>query len=157
MNIQIGDPPSIEDAEHAKQFTFSGLKGYCLCDYIYDIDSFDIVVNMNDENIRLKTRLDDIDGPEIRNRNLLQKQLAYLGKTRLIELIFQKQIYVELFDFDKYGRVLVKVTLDDKRDLVQTLIDEKYAQPYDGGSKGYLDWNEFIRTHWKDLEPYESK
>lgn len=155
MNINIGDPPSISEAKNVKEFSFSGLKGYCICDYIYDIDSFDIVLKMNDDCVRLKTRLNNIDGPEIRNRNLTQKQLAYLGKQRLQELIFEKPIQVELFEFDKYGRVLVSVLLNNNSDLAETLINEKYAQPYNGGSKGYLDWNEFIREHWPNIKPYE--
>jgi hypothetical protein len=47
-----------------------------------------------------------------------------------------KLVSIQCDEFDKYGRLLVKMTeIDSSKTFNQVLIDEKLANVYDGGTK----------------------
>ena len=104
-------------------------------------------------------RLNGIDTCEIHSKNEIIKAKGLKAKYRLIELlcpfeklnnilcITKKQI-VDLFDkntcliwlecleFDKYGRLLGNIYIDDKtKNVSNILIEEKLAYKYDGSTK----------------------
>jgi hypothetical protein len=151
-SIPVGAVPSLDEATSATVFTFNGVCGEGICPSSYDVDSWDIVMNLFGTTTRLKTRLFGVDGTEKRNTNLKEKALAYMAKERLDQLILNKVIKVQLGDFDKYGRVLISAVLDDGRDLASVLIEEHLVVRYDGGTKH--EWGKFMDTYWPDIKPY---
>ena len=132
---------------------------------IYDGDTCTCILNVFNNYYKFKIRLADIDTPEIKNKIVIKKTMAYVARNRLYNLItgdiidyfesrnsvrekLQKNNYiVKLYcgDFDKYGRLLAFVfnkdfnitnkEIDKKVSFNYTLINEKLAVYYDGGAK----------------------
>tara|TARA_Y100000389_G_C17433660_1_gene504212 strand:+ start:810 stop:1277 length:468 start_codon:yes stop_codon:yes gene_type:complete len=150
--IPVGPCPSAEEAQNANLFTFDGVVGKGYISGVYDGDSFDVVMELFGQPTKLKTRLDGLDTPELRTKDLLEKALGYRARDRVRELCLDKEVSVWLLQFEKYGRTMVRVTLDDGRDLSRLLIDERLAQEYGGQTK--LPWGSFIGQFHPDLEPY---
>ena len=78
--------------------------------------------------------------PSLQNKNrILEKELALKAKQRFIELISKhetKLVKIECFEFDKYGRLLGNIYIDDKtKNVSNILIEEKLAYKYDGSTK----------------------
>ena len=151
-NIQVGPCPSIAEAQNAKLFTFNGVTGEGVISSVYDGDSFDVVMNLFHTPTRLKTRLEGLDTPELRTKDLLEKSLGYRARDRVRELCLNQVVNVTLLEFEKYGRTMVRVTFSDGRDLSKLLIDEKLAQVYGGQTK--LPWGAFIEQFHPTLEEY---
>jgi len=110
---------------------------------IYDGDTFSIIFLYNDKIMKYKCRCIGYDSPEMKpllnnpNRDK-EKELALIAKNRLIELLNKnKLVKVECFDFDKYGRILIKVyNIDDETlSINDIMINEGHGKIYDGGKK----------------------
>lgn len=153
--IPVEEPPGLEAAHSAPLFSFDGVCGKAVVTSCYDGDSFDIAMTLYGSPLKLKTRLHGLDTPELRTKNLLEKQLAYVARDRVRALCQDRVVNVSLMHFEKYGRTMVKVELEDGKDLTQLLIDEKLAVPYDGKTK-VVDWDDFIAQNHPKLEPYHS-
>lgn len=155
LNIPVGTCPDVSEAHLAPLFTFAGVEGLARVTYVYDLDSFSIAMNLFGGPVTLKTRLLGVDGPELRNRNLKEKSLAYMGRDRVTELCHEKVVYVRLHGGDKYNRELVTVHLDNSSgaDLAKMLVDEHLCQPYDGGTK--QSWESFMHKYHPDISPYK--
>ncbi len=103
-----------------------------------------------------KVRLAGLDTPELRTRDLEEKRAGkaaraaavflLLGSERLVwkqgvwdhkpRVVRERHdITMTLHGEDKYGRVLVSVTLGDGRDLTTVLCELGVAKAYDGGTK----------------------
>lgn len=85
-------------------------------------------------------RLAGLDTPEIRTRNLKEKDFGLQVRDKLREKILNNLLFVKCGMFDKYGRLLV--TLYDTEDnfkkdysVNKWLIDNNYAKEYNGGKK----------------------
>jgi len=91
----------------------------------------------------ISIRILGIDTPELRTKNLKEKQLAYKAK-EYVETIIKNSKTIVLKDMqrDKYFRILANVDVDGK-DLGQMLIDKGYAVKYDGGKK--KSWSEILK------------
>ena len=64
-----------------------------------------------------------------------------LKRAEIREKILNKLVNVKCGDFDKYGRLLTEIFIEDEC-VNQWLIDNEYAFEYDGGTK--KDWEEFL-------------
>ena len=106
------------------------------------IDGDSIVLNidlgfntwLNKQHIRLH----GIDTPEIRTRDLVEKQQGNLAKARVEELIKvgDSVIIKSILDkYEKFGRILGIIELQNGINLNQLLIEEFLAVPYYGQSK----------------------
>ena len=80
-------------------------------------------------------RLIGVDTPELRTRNLMEKEFGYKVRDYLREKILGKIVKLSCKEFDKYGRLLVEVYDDDTTSVNNWLIDNGYAFAYDGGTK----------------------
>lgn len=113
---------------------------------VYDGDSVHIVlplnlIKMNDTtNInevklyKFNCRLNGLDTPEIRTKNIQEKEFGLKVRDILRDKILNKIVKVKCGDFDKYGRLLVDIYLEDLH-INKWLIDNGYANNYDGGKK----------------------
>ena len=88
--------------------------------------------------MRDRIRLMGIDTPESRTRNLQEKSWGLAAKHRLIELLAETDgeftLVTEDMEKGKFGRVLGTIEINGK-DANQTLIEENFAIPYEGGNK----------------------
>lgn len=119
----------------------------CKVTKCYDGDTIHILRIIGKTPYRFKCRLTGIDTAEIRTNNSKEKVFALKTRDYLANLILDKFVWVVFGGFDKYGRLLCEVYLDH-RDIKRScsvnkqLINEGYAQPYDGGTKfDFKDWN----------------
>lgn len=131
-------------SEDIKYFSFEGKVFYAKHCNIYDGDTFSVIFNYKGDLIKYKVRCMGYDCPEMKplktnEHRILEKELALKSKMRLEELLNKhetKLIKIECFQFDKYGRLLVKVwNMIDKKSVNDIMIEEGHGKAYDGGTK----------------------
>ena len=103
-------------------------------------------------NCVLDLRLVGIDAPEMRAKDAAEKAAATEARDALRGEILNTIVDLADVSFDKYGRILARVTrqrgcLGGRREDMSTwLLDRGYAVPYDGGAKpGRVDWAKLRR------------
>lgn len=99
-------PSKIEDYNNIPLFSFKNVytKGYIT--EVYDGDTVTIVFKYHNELIKVKCRLYGINCPEIRTRDMREKEEGLLSRDYLRTLILHKWIYIKLDKFDNFGRTL---------------------------------------------------
>ena len=107
---------------------------------VYDGDTITIATRLpNDKTIfRFSVRLRGIDSPEIHGKTEIEKALAVKSRDALSQLIYHKIIMLQNVEYEKYGRLLADIYLlgqETKPTINQWMLDQKYAVPYDGGTK----------------------
>lgn len=111
--------------------------------HIYDGDTMHVVFYEYGQYIKWNCRVMGVDTPEIRTRNLQEKQLGLKVRDILIERLLNKIVKIHTDEFDKYGRLLIDVEMpleplvenQDSIMLSEWLIANNYAYPYEGGTK----------------------
>jgi len=139
-NIIIIDdlkPDTIIKWEDTVPFTFPITGGQVI--KVYDGDTITIATRLpfNESPLyRLSVRLNGIDCPEIKGKDVSDEEKAAATVTRdfVSSLILHKYVKLENIQNEKYGRVLADVYLDDIH-LNALLIDQGYAVKYDGFTK----------------------
>jgi micrococcal nuclease len=105
---------------------------------VYDGDTITVILDMGmGVQKKAKCRMYGIDTPELRGKTVREKTAAKVARDRLRELVNEKTVLIQsLTKPDKYGRLLVKVWVDDGAVLVNDLlVEEGLARTYDGGKK----------------------
>lgn len=126
------------------------------CVDVYDGDSIKIVMpfiidnNITNNLFKWNCRINGIDTPELRTKNIKEKQYAQLIRNALREKILNKMIYIKCYKFDKYGRLLIDIFIDEDYNyeninkdncnenllnIANWLINNNYAKKYFGGKK----------------------
>jgi endonuclease YncB( thermonuclease family) len=76
--------------------------------------------------------------------------MALLAKEKLSELILNKVVKLENISYDKYGRILADIYIDNIH-INKWMIDNNLALLYDGGHKqDSTIWNNIYDTYWKN-------
>ena len=142
--VIIGQLKSVKNKEEMKCFSFNGNTLLGIPTNIYDGDTLSIIFIYNGKEIKYRCRCIGYDSPEMRpssqnpNREN-EKTLAIAAKTRFTELLKKSSdgiIRFECFDFDKYGRLLVKIWNQvDEKCINDIMIEEGHGKTYDGGKK----------------------
>lgn len=111
---------------------------------VYDGDTIHLVFEYFGNFYRWNCRIAHVDTPELRTKNAEEKKLGYIVKQKVEELLLNKIVKVQCFEFDKYGRLLIEVILPEtKEKLHEWLIRNGYAKSYEGGTKeGWCKDNE---------------
>jgi endonuclease YncB( thermonuclease family) len=132
------------ETDKYEYFSFAGKTFYAGACNIYDGDTFSIIFLNNNEVVKYRCRCIGYDSPEMKpslsnpNREK-EKALAILAKNRLIELLSKHEsglVFIECFEFDKYGRILVKVyNMIDEKSINEIMVEEGHGKNYDGGKK----------------------
>ena len=125
------------------KFSLNGYKTFAKCVHAYDGDTINVVFKMPNSNDCYKwvIRINGIDTPEIKTKNTYEKQIALKARNFLRELILDKIIVIECLDFDKYGRLLGNIYIEENEmSLSNIMIEKGYAKAYDGGTKS--KWND---------------
>lgn len=96
------------------------------------IDGDTIVVNINDQSIHI--RLIGINSPELNDKRPQVACFAKKAKDEAEKLLDGKNVYLEKDstqgDYDKYGRLLAYVFLEDGTSFNKLMIEEGYAYEY---------------------------
>ena len=123
--------------EDTVRFTFPVNGGRVI--KVYDGDTITIVAKLPyDESplYRLSVRLNGIDTPEMKGKDISddEKTAAIDARDFVSKLILNKFVRLENVSSEKYGRILADVYIGNVH-LNDVLIKERYAVPYDGGTK----------------------
>jgi micrococcal nuclease len=133
------------DLNNCKKYVLDVTKAYVI--KVYDGDTITIAFKLNSDtnNITYKknVRLNGIDTPEIRSKNSEEKVCAKLARDYLCNLILYKEINLKNCLYDKYGRLLADLYLDDLH-INKDMIDKKYAVQYYGKKKEKINWKEYM-------------
>ena len=110
--------------------------------YVYDGDTIHVIMETFGFVFKWHCRIAHIDCPELRTHNVEEKKHGYIARDIVKELLLNKTVQLKCLDFDKYGRLLVEITVRiDNNDVLlhEWLITNHYAQPYEGKTKH--EWN----------------
>ena len=139
MSDQI-DWDSVSD-KSVEDFSLKGLTLTGKCVKVYDGDSIKMVILFADKLYKFTIRLMSIDAPEMKAINPLEKKFAHVVQQKLSDKIFSKIITAKFYGPDKYNRELATVSIGGES-INQWLLDNKYAYPYNGGTK--QDWSTLL-------------
>lgn len=141
------------------EFSFAGQKLWARVVSVYDGDTITLVFPVGQTMYRFNARMYGIDTCEMKSKEATNKETALRARNRLIELISCRPlasanaarkdivrhlaedvclVWIECMEFDKYGRVLVKVRKNDDqatKTFSDILVEEKLAYPYFGETK----------------------
>lgn len=148
------------DNNTTPHFSLNGQKLWGRVVSLYDGDTLTIALNVFSGVYKFSVRMSGIDTCEIKSKCEKNKELAKNARSRLLSLITEKDIsetcawndrrkinnilnkgmyfvWVECCDFDKYGRLLANIYLNDKssESFSSVLIKEKLAYKYEGDTK----------------------
>ena len=111
---------------------------------VYDGDTITVASKLpmpNSPVYRFPVRLTGIDSPEIKGKSEAEIALAKQSRDALHKLIYEKTVRLSNVSTEKYGRLLADVYIDGIH-VNQWMLDQKYAIPYDGGTKSRpTEWN----------------
>lgn len=126
------------------ELSLAGKTMYARVVKVYDGDTITVVLPLFDSFYKYNVRIYGLDTPELRSKNTLLKYCAYRARDRIIELIdgndleqIVSLVYIECQEYDKYGRLLCNVYLDETREISITnvLIAEHLGYMYNGEKK----------------------
>jgi endonuclease YncB( thermonuclease family) len=116
---------------------------------VYDGDTITVASKIPIPNCplyRFSVRLNGIDCPEKRTKNVSEKETAMLAQKRVADLILHKRVVLQDVQLEKYGRLLARVYVDDIC-INDLLVKERLALAYDGGTKKIpADWMKYYKT-----------
>lgn len=124
----------IQQTKQTALFTLNGFKTEAKVVHVYDGDTVHIVFKYFDNFYKWNCRISHVDTPELRTKNEDEKRKGYEVRDKLRELILDKIVNVHCLEFDKYGRLLIELYIDDIY-VNQWLIDNHLAKQYEGGTK----------------------
>ena len=127
----------------------------CKVTRVVDGDTCDVVLDLGFSiEYRDRVRLMDIDTPESRTRNKVEKKLGLASKARLKELCTQHKgnliLRTSKEGKGKFGRILGSLyPFGSDVSLNDMLVSEGHARPYFGGSKDeYGEWTKQEDGQW---------
>lgn len=109
---------------------------------VYDGDTVHAVFKMFDKYYKWNCRILHVDTPELRTKDLEEKKRGYECKEKLAALILDKVVLLNCSKFDKYGRLLVEITVPETGVKIhEYLISEGLANKYEGKTKEKWDFS----------------
>ena len=123
-------------------FSLANYKTKAKCVKCYDADSVHLVFLFNNQYYRWRCRLVNLDSAELKSDNKQEQEFALVSKNYLSALILDKIIDVTCYHFDKYGRLLIEISIDGVN-INNDLIKKGYAYSYTGGKrKQFTEWKQ---------------
>ena len=103
---------------------------------VYDGDTCRFMIEINNGTHAFKARLLHINTAEMKTHCVHEKHMAYVARDRARQLLKQKIVYVRCTGTDKYGRKLVTICLNDRREMYhEVILRERLAYAYEGVRK----------------------
>ena len=116
---------------------------------VYDGDTITIAAKLPFEGCplyRFSVRINGIDCPEMKTKNINEKACAKLAKSKVHDAVFNKIVELKNVTLEKYGRVLADVYIGDTS-IGDMLCQCNLAVKYDGGTKHIPpDWLEYYNS-----------
>ena len=148
--------------DNINEFSFNGNEFYSKVLDIYDGDTITILIKNNNMYNKIKCRLNDLDTPELRSSDINEKHAAKIARNYLIRLVTGKKVtlditrneirricgdnnricYIKCYNFDKYGRLLIDISMDRVL-LNDKMIVDGFGGKYDGGKK--CNWKNYFK------------
>ena len=104
---------------------------------VYDGDTITIAAKihfLDCQYYRFSVRLAHIDSPELKTKNIDEKNYALKAKIELENVILNKVVNIKILKSDKYGRLLAEVIYDNKS-INNWLLSNHLAVNYNGKTK----------------------
>lgn len=108
---------------------------------VYDGDTITIVTQLYNGDVspkpelyKFNVRILGIDTPELKTKIVGEKELGIKAKIALSDLILNKVVKLENVSYDKYGRILCNLFLDNMN-ISEWLVSNNHAVLYNGGTK----------------------
>ncbi len=101
---------------------------------VYDGDTITISFFLGSSIYKKNLRINNLDTPEIRTKNIEEKTKGLEARDYLKKMILNKIVKIDCKGWDKYGRILGNVSYD-KIDISEHMISKGYGYAYDGGKK----------------------
>jgi endonuclease YncB( thermonuclease family) len=120
--------------ENTKDFTLKGTTKKCKVIDVYDGDTVTLAFSFSGNFYKKRCRISGVDCPEIRTKNLKEKEYGLKAKEFTTTLLLNKLVIVSFVGDDKYGRLLGKLYVDGK-DVADIIIISGNGYAYDGGKK----------------------
>ncbi len=109
---------------------------------VVDGDTFDAeLYPLPDTTRRVRVRVMELDTPELRGQCAKEREMAQAAKLRAAELLtgrFRLEV-PEARAFDKFGRLLAQVKLEDGRYLAGVLIREGLGRRWTGQRESWCE------------------
>jgi micrococcal nuclease len=117
--------------DNTDEFSLAGETYEAKCVDVYDGDTITVVMKpkIDTKYSKFKIRLLGIDTPEIRTRDIEEKQLGYIARDFLQQKILNKIVTIKCGEFGNFGRLLGVVLLDDEN-INELMLADGYAVPY---------------------------
>jgi micrococcal nuclease len=118
-----------------------------ICYNVVDGDTIDINTDLGYHIwYKQRVRLNGLDTPETRTKNLLEKEAGLKVEQYIKSLILDQEITIKSIKDDKtkFGNYLVEIYLEDGTHLNQHLLDIGFARLYEGEKKEI--WSESVLT-----------
>lgn len=119
---------------------------------VYDGDTITIASKLigdhfepvqNSPFYRFSVRINNIDCPEIRTKNMNEKKCAIIARDLLQDKLMNKVVTLKNVRLEKYGRILADVFLDEEN-VSEILLNRNLAVIYGGKKKNCPDdWYEY--------------
>lgn len=118
-----------------KKFSFENYETIIKIIKVIDGDTITAIFKFKDTFYKTNFRINGIDTAEVHSTNENEKKFALDTKLYLSNLIINKNLKTKFLNFDKYGRILINVYLDNNELLSDILIKGGFAKKYNGGTK----------------------
>ena len=145
------DPPidwsNIDDSVKELDLTNMEIQGKVVS--VYDGDTIKVVFPYLNKLFKWNCRLSGIDTPELRTKHEKEKKYGYFVRDELRDKILHKVVIVKCGEFDKYGRLLTTIMINNEN-VNNWLISNNYAFAYDGGTK--QEWEPYLEENSHLLE-----
>jgi endonuclease YncB( thermonuclease family) len=117
-------------------FSLDGYRATAVVVKVYDGDSIHAVFDYMGKPFKWNCRIAHVDAPEMRAKDADVKAKAVEARDQLKALILNKTVQLDCGAFDKYGRLLVEITVPESQLRVDRwLVENGHAKPYEGGTK----------------------
>jgi endonuclease YncB( thermonuclease family) len=135
QNLKLIQELNSLDSSKIKKFSLENYETLIKIIKIIDGDTITALFKYKDEFFKYNFRLNNIDTAEIHSKNANVKQFALETKQYLFNLIINKNLQAKFLNFDKYGRILIDIYLENGETVSNNLIKGGYAKKYNGGTK----------------------
>lgn len=101
---------------------------------VYDGDTITVASKLHNNVYKFVIRLNRIDTPELRTKNMKEKERGIFVRDKLREKIMDKIIKIKVIKKEKYGRLLCEIYINNEN-INDWILNNNYGVEYYGGKK----------------------
>jgi endonuclease YncB( thermonuclease family) len=148
--MNLNDLKKYNNIEHKNCVNFIPPIQYGKVIKVYDGDTITIgtILPYSETVYKFSVRIRNIDCPEIRSNDEKERLCASCAKQFLSGLILNTIVELKNVGYDKYGRILADIYLENNN-IGDIMINEQLAVQYNGGKKEIVDWYKLYSENHK--------